>query len=80
MFQKIFGHIDMTVHCSKMQTVLETKVGHVNGVWTSFQQRADTGKIAIPVEEENHELEVVRDYDVVIMSGPAWSGLNSKVV
>ena len=51
----------MTVHCGKMQTVLETKVGHVNGVWTSFQQRADTGKIAIPVEEENHELEVVRD-------------------
>ena len=67
------------MHCGKMQTVLETKVGHVNGVWTSFQQRADTGKIAIPVEE-NHELEAVRDVmiktrDVVIMSG-----LNSKVV
>ena len=62
-----------------MQTVLETKVGHVNGVWTSFQQRADTGKIAIPVEE-NHELEAVRDVmiktrDVVIMNG-----LNSRVV
>lgn len=52
----------MTVHCSKMQTVLETKVGHVNGVWTTFQQRADTGKIAIPVEEgRSHQIEVVSD-------------------
>ena len=45
-----------------MQTVLETKVGHVNGVWTTFQQRADTGKIAIPVEEgRSHQIEVVSD-------------------
>ena len=49
------------MHCGKMQTVLETKVGHVNAVWTSFQQRADTGKIAIPVEKENHQIEVVGD-------------------